>query len=181
MRGFNINNISSRPTNNSYSFKDFNRNRQPIKVIGYKEKKLGGWDEETQEKIEQITGKSKEETKEPEKIEEEESNSDIELNSKEGEDRWNEFQKMISEKKVEEQPKKKEISAADPFFIMMNKKTEKPLIDYIPGQPNRFGIHPGPWWDGIDRSNGYERRRFEKKQEVDEEKSKEIADRIARW
>lgn len=69
--------------------------------------------------------------------------------------------------------------ADDPMFEYLNKKKKKKMPDLKNDnqdkavqknsrpiytgpmcEPNRFGILPGHRWDGVDRSNGFERLRF---------------------
>ncbi|XP_022235517.1 BUD13 homolog isoform X2 [Limulus polyphemus] len=68
----------------------------------------------------------------------------------------------------------------DPMLAFIRKKkskekgksTSRPIYQGPPPPPNRFGIMPGYRWDGVDRSNGFEKRCFEKvasKKALDEE------------
>lgn len=64
--------------------------------------------------------------------------------------------------------------ADDPMLEYMRKKrknqeqqSNRPVIPVYEGSypENRFGIRPGYRWDGVDRSNGYEKRWFDKQNE----------------
>lgn len=64
--------------------------------------------------------------------------------------------------------------ADDPMLEYMRQKrkkqeqhSDKPVLPVYEGSypENRFGIRPGYRWDGVDRSNGYEQRWFDKQNE----------------
>lgn len=55
----------------------------------------------------------------------------------------------------------------DPMSEYIKKKRKKdtpsyPVYSGPPAPPNRFGIQPGYRWDGVDRSNGFEAKYFQK-------------------
>ncbi|CAL1273407.1 unnamed protein product [Larinioides sclopetarius] len=68
---------------------------------------------------------------------------------------------------LEEQLKAR-IHDDDPMAEYIKKKKKKEISSEFPEYkgppppPNRFGIKPGYRWDGVDRSNGFEKKYFEK-------------------
>ena len=43
---------------------------------------------------------------------------------------------------------------------------------------NRYNIKPGSTWDGVDRSNGFEKNLFQKRMEAKSEKLKEYKEHV---
>lgn len=154
-------------------------------VVGYGEKKLGKWDDDD-ENLGKTSVETNEQLKEnlnPEQIaSEDESSEEAQSTIKEGESKWEEFQRQlaISSKKLENQNAKSEYFLEDPLIMIRRKKlreTNQTQINY--GPPNRFGIKPGLWWDGIDRSNGFEKRRFKKINQAEAKKQENYKASIA--
>lgn len=135
-------------------------------VVGYGEKKMGTWDDDEAFDAVQENDGNKEVFQEeinPEQIVSDDSSEEALANIQEGESRFFEFQRQIeqSKKKLQDENSKKEYFREDPLILIRKKKlkeTNQPQENR--GSPNRFGIQPGLWWDGIDRSNGYERLRY---------------------
>lgn len=78
------------------------------------------------------------------------------------------FARTIDDAAMNEELKAKELWN-DPAAAFMSKKKSKgpkrPEYTGPPPPPNRFGIKPGYRWDGVDRSNGFEKKLFQRQNE----------------
>ncbi|PPQ95723.1 hypothetical protein CVT26_008366 [Gymnopilus dilepis] len=74
------------------------------------------------------------------------------------------FARHADDKELNEELKAKELWN-DPAAAFLTKKKSKgpkrPEYTGPPPPPNRFGIKPGYRWDGVDRSNGFEKKLFQ--------------------
>lgn len=98
------------------------------------------------------------------------------------------YTRSIDDEKLNEELKSKVDTFNDPAAMFLSSKkrnkrnhNEDDLEDdglnleiyHGPYPQNRFGIAPGCMWDGVDRSNGFEKLWFKKSTEIKERKSRE--------
>ncbi|KAF8558156.1 hypothetical protein OG21DRAFT_1405723 [Imleria badia] len=74
------------------------------------------------------------------------------------------FSRQADDKELNEELKARDMwnDPAAAFLTKKSKAAKKPEYRGPPPPPNRFGIKPGYRWDGVDRSNGFEKKWFQR-------------------
>jgi len=78
------------------------------------------------------------------------------------------FSRHADDADLNEEQKAKEMWNDPAAAFLMKKRSKGPRRPEYAGPappPNRFGIKPGYRWDGVDRSNGFERKYFQRQNE----------------
>ena len=170
----------------AYSREEINAFRGFTNVIGYGETKIGGWDEdEAEAKAQKLTTQTKESITQqfdPNQISsDDEENEETKKFGETGEAKWLEFQRKLEEStlKISEEKAKNQFFLDDPVIMAKKKELLSKNSGEIQGPPNRFGIKPGIWWDGIDRSNGFEKKRFEQLNQATESNAKKYKESVS--
>lgn len=122
--------------------------------------RVGSWEEDEQQVEERVNA--------PEEAIDSESD-EMQITGGSGEARFLEFRRRIEEAEmVNVEKAKNTFYLEDPVMSMKRRQASKMHANAeLVGPANRFNIKPGPWWDGVDRSNGFEKRRFEKINEAE--------------
>jgi pre-mRNA-splicing factor CWC26 len=156
----------------AYSAEELAAMRGTTNVIGFGESRIGGWEDQEDALPSLPTAPQQTDS---------DSDADGAAALASGEAKFLEFQRRLEamDSVPDTEKTRSRYFIEDPVIAIRRRNAAKRENEAISGPPNRFGIKPGIWWDGIDRSNGFERKRNDainqRKRSADVEYQKSIA------